>query len=194
MSQESFDEITGGWDYRTAPANVRIGRDCFFERKHSLERFRSTQPVGLVIGDRTRIYTWTTFNVERTGAISIGADCVLVGAVFMCAGRIALGNRVIVSYNVTIADSDFHPIAPELRKLDAIANAPFGDKSARPAYDSRPVVIEDDVVIGIGAIVLKGITIGRGARIGAGAVVSSNVAAGTRVAGNPARVQPEGAP
>ena len=124
----------------------------------------------------------------RAGRKPIPADdSTLVGAVFMCAESIRLGRRVIVSYNVTIADSDFHPLDPEERKRDAMANAPEGDKSRRPAIISKPVVIEDDVWIGIGAMILKGVQVGRGARIGAGAVVTRDVPAGATVTGNPAR-------
>jgi acetyltransferase-like isoleucine patch superfamily enzyme len=94
---------------------------------------------------------------------------------------------VVLSYQVVIADSDFHPRDPEARQADAVANAPGGDPSARPALETAPVVIEDDVHIGIGAIVLKGVRIGRGARIGGGAVVTGDVPAGGEVAGNPAR-------
>ena len=74
------------------------------------------------------------------------------------------------------------------RRRDAMASAPGGDRSGRPAYESRPVTIEDDVWIGIGAIILKGTRIGRGARIGAGSVVTHDVPAGATVAGNPARL------
>ena len=95
---------------------------------------------------------------------------------------------MVVSYNVTIADSDFHPRDPEARKQDALANAPQGDKSHRPAVIAKPVLIEDDAWIGIGAIILKGVRIGRGARVGAGAVVTKDVPAGATVAGNPARL------
>jgi acetyltransferase-like isoleucine patch superfamily enzyme len=134
-----------------------------------------------------QIYTWSTFNIETTGSIEIGDDSILVGPVFMCASRIQLGRRVILSYSVTIADSDFHPLDPAERRLDAIANAPFGDRSRRPNIITQPVIIGDDVWVGIGAIILKGVTIGQGARIGAGAVVSRDVPAGTEVEGNPAR-------
>lgn len=171
---------------------MRLGRDCFLERKHSFARFRSEQNPGLVLGDRVKIYTWTTFNVEPTGYVEAGDDSVLVGVVFMCAGSIILGKHVIVSYGVTIADSDFHPHDPELRKQDAVANAPHGDRSTRPSYVTKPVVIEDDVWIGIGAIILKGVRIGKGARIGPGAVVTSDLPAGACVAGNPARPAPGG--
>lgn len=187
MNNDEHAEITGNWDYRLLPDNVSIGRECWFERKDSFGAFRSKQQPGLVIGDRVKVFTWATFNVEPSGYVEVGDDSTLVGPVFMCVERIIVGKRVLISYNVTIADSDFHPIDPEQRKLDAIANAPFGDRSQRPPFVSKPVVIEDDVWIGIGAIILKGVHIGQGARIGAGAVVTSDVPAGVELFGNPAR-------
>lgn len=188
MSQPlDIAEITGSWDYGTLPPNIRLGSDCWIERKASFGAFRSQREVGLRLGDRVRVYNWATFNVEPTGYVEVGDDSTLVGPVFMCAERISVGKRVTISYNVTIADSDFHPIDSEQRRQDAIANAPFGDRSQRPQFASKPVVIEDDVSIGIGAIILKGVHIGKGARIGAGAVVTSDVRARAEVAGNPAR-------
>jgi acetyltransferase-like isoleucine patch superfamily enzyme len=189
MTSDELAEITGGWDYSNLPQNVVIGRDCWLERKASFSGLRSAQTPGLVIGHRVRIYTWATFNVEPSGAVYVGDDSILVGPIFMCAARISVGRNVVISYNVTIADSDFHPIDPELRKQDAIANSPCGDRSKRPPYTSRPVVIEDDVWIGIGAIILKGVTIRRGARVGAGAVVTTDVPLGAKVEGNPARIK-----
>jgi acetyltransferase-like isoleucine patch superfamily enzyme len=183
-------DITGEWDYSTLPSNVRIGVNCWLERRDSFARFRSELSLGLILGDRVRVYTWTTFNVEPTGIIGVGDDSTLVGAVFMCAERITLGRNVTVSYHVTIADSDFHPTDPELRMQDAIANSPHGDRSQRPAIVARPVVIEDDVWIGVGSIILKGVRIGRGARVHAGSVVTRDVPAGATVAGNPARPVP----
>lgn len=183
-----MNEITGNWDYSTLPDNIQIGNDCWLERKESFGRFKSRQNPGLILGNGVKVYTWTSFTVEPEGVIEIGDESLIVGAIFMCAKSITVGKRVVISYNVTIADCDFHPKDPELRKQDAIANAPEGDKSRRPAFETRPVIIEDDVWIGIGAIILKGVCIGEGARIGAGAVVTSDVPAGTRVAGNPACV------
>ncbi len=183
-------EITGQWDYTALPPNVRIGSGCYLERKASFDRFRSRQDPGLVIGDNVRVHNWTEFNVEPSGWVEIGEGSVLVGAIFMCADHIRIGQRVILSYQVTIADSDFHPRDPESRKTDAIANAPFGDRSQRPKVTSKPVIIEDDVWVGIGAIILKGVHIGKGSRVGPGAIVTSDVSDGTFVAGNPARAVP----
>jgi acetyltransferase-like isoleucine patch superfamily enzyme len=192
IDPNEFKAITGGWDFATLPKNIRVGADCFLERRDSFKRFRSTREPGLVLGDRVKVYTWTEFNIEPTGAVEVGDDSTLVGLVFMCAESIRIGRRVIVSYNVTIADSDFHPRDPEQRKQDAIANAPEGDRSRRPPLVAKPVVIEDDVWIGIGAIVLKGVRIGRRARIGAGTVVTKDVPAGATVVGNPARLIDDG--
>jgi acetyltransferase-like isoleucine patch superfamily enzyme len=192
IDEETFKALTGEWPYSSLPANIRVGSSCFLERKESFRRFRSTQRAGLILGDRVQIYTWTEFSVEPGGVIEVGSDSVLVGAVFMCAESIRIGHRVIVSYNVTIADSDFHPRDPEARKLDAIANSPQGDRALRPPLTAMPVVIDDDAWIGIGAIILKGVHVGPGARVGPGAVVTSDVPAGATVIGNPARLAASG--
>jgi acetyltransferase-like isoleucine patch superfamily enzyme len=186
----SFDvrTVTGEWDYGALPDNVSLGPGCWIERPQSFERFRSRRRPGLVLEAGVRVYGWTVFNVEPEGRITIGADSVLVGAVFMCQSEIRLGRGVTISYNVTIADSDFHPRDPQLRRQDAEASAPFAAAAARPEIESRPVQIGAGAWIGIGAIVLKGVRIGAGARVGAGAVVSRDVPGGARVEGNPARV------
>jgi acetyltransferase-like isoleucine patch superfamily enzyme len=183
-----IDELTGAWDYAALPKNVHLGKGCYLECKSSFRRFRTKRDPGLVIGDRTRVYTWTAFSVEPGGSIKVGNDCELVGAVFWCGGEITIGNRVTISYNVILADSDFHPLDPDLRRADAVAVSPGGDESARPPLVTRRIDIDDDVEIGIGAMILKGVHIGRGARVEAGAVVTRDVPPGAVVSGNPARV------
>jgi acetyltransferase-like isoleucine patch superfamily enzyme len=181
-------DITGQWDYGTLPPSVQLGKECWLERRDTFARFRSELTPGLVLGDRVRVFAWTTFNIEPTGYVEVGSDTTLVGAIFMCAERITIGRNVTVSYHVTLADSDFHPTDPQLRIQDAIANSPQGDRSRRPALESRPITIGDDVWIGIGAMVLKGVNIGQGGRVHPGSVVTRDVPAGAVVAGNPARL------
>lgn len=179
--------FTGSWPQSLLPANVRLGEDVWIERAASFDRFRSTLDPGLVLGHHVRVYTWTTFNIEPTGSVEVGDGSLLVGATFMCAERVAIGRRVVVSYHVTIADCDFHPVDPTLRRLDAIASIPEGDRSLRPPLVSAPVTIGDDAHIGIGTIVLKGVSIGAGASVMAGSVVTNDVPEGATVAGNPAQ-------
>jgi acetyltransferase-like isoleucine patch superfamily enzyme len=185
-------EITGEWDYGLLPRNIRVGANCFLERREAFSRFRSQQAPGLVFGDRVRVLTWTTFNVEPGGSIVIGDDTLLVGAVFMCAESIRIGVRCVVSYNVTIADCDFHPVGIEARRRDAIASSPAGDRSSRSPLVTRPVVIGDDVSIGTGAIILKGVRIGDRATVAPGAVVSCTVPPNSHVVGNPATTMEKG--
>ena len=186
----TFDvrEVTGEWDYGTLPANVELARGCWIERPQCFERFRSTRVPGVALGEGVRVYGWTVFNVEQNGLVRIGEGSVLVGAVFMCRERIEVGRGVVISYQVTIADSDFHPRDPERRRRDAEASAPYAQSPERPEIESCPVMIGDGAWIGIGAIILKGVCIGAGARIAAGAVVARDVPAGTLAEGNPARV------
>jgi acetyltransferase-like isoleucine patch superfamily enzyme len=176
------------WDDGPLPAGVRIGDDVRFERHDvTFRRYRSEQPVGLAIGDGSRVYTWTEFSVEPTGTVIVGARSVLVGALIMCAERVEIGSDVVISYDVTIADCDFHPREPGPRRADTIAISPDGDMDARAPLETAPVVIENGAWVGIGAVVLKGVRIGAGARVAAGAVVTRDLPAGAVAEGNPAR-------
>lgn len=184
--------LTGDWDYSSLPDNVRLGADVWLEDRQAFRRFRSTRDPGLVLGDRVRVYTWTRFSVEPEGRVVVGDDAILVGAMFMSAGTITVGPRVVIGYNVVIADCDFHPVDPVLRRLDAIAHSPHGNEDERQPFAPADVTIGADARIGVGAIVLKGVEVGAGAQIGAGAVVTRDVPAGARAVGNPAVVE-EGA-
>src|SRR5262249_47066737 len=72
MGPEEVNAITGQWDYRTLPANVRLGPGCYLERRESFKRFRSTRAPGLILGEGVTVYTWTEFNVEPTGVLEVG--------------------------------------------------------------------------------------------------------------------------
>ena len=184
----SFDDITGRWDPSSLPTNIRVGSGCFLEGRDSFKKFRSKRDPGLVIGDRTRVYTWTSFAVDPHGLLTIGEDCILTGVQLCCSDSVEIGNRVVMSWNTVVFDSDFHPVDVDARRLDAMAVAPDATADAmRPPCETRPVIIDDDVWVGVGALILKGVRIGKGARVGAGAVVTKDVAAGATVVGNPAR-------
>jgi acetyltransferase-like isoleucine patch superfamily enzyme len=175
-------------DRSELPSNVSLGEGCLFEHtRATFAHFRSTRDPGLRLGEGAQVFQGTTFAVEADGVVEIGDGCVLAGAVFMCAEAITLGRGVVASYNVTIADCDFHPLDPGLRRRDAMAVAPGGDRAQRPELVTAPVVVDDGAWIGIGAIILKGVRIGSGARVGAGAVVTKDIPRDATFAGNPAR-------
>lgn len=150
-----------------------------------IQRWRGSR---IIIGENVALRSWSSTNPlapnhpvvlatrTATALIGIGKDCGFTGTTLVAAERIVIGDRVAVGANVTIIDTDFHPLDPAERQLDFLAGK------------HAPVIIEDDVFIGMHSLILKGVTIGRGSVVGAGSVVTADVAPGTIVAGNPARV------
>lgn len=116
-------------------------------------------------------------STRRAGArLTIGDDFGMTGGSLVCDERISIGDRVWVGANTIIADTDFHPLQPQMRKA-----APLDARTA-------PIHIADDVFIGMNALILKGVSIGAGAVVGAGSVLRRDVPARAIVAGNPAVV------
>jgi len=115
----------------------------------------------------------------RPGAIiHIGADTGISGGTICSAISITIGTGCLFGANVTVVDTDFHPINPNNRRYN---NNPCDIKCA-------PVVIGDNVFLGTGSIVMKGVTIGKNSIIAAGAVVSRSIPPNSIAAGNPAVV------
>ena len=130
--------------------------------------------------------------IGPNGTCTVGDFTLLNGALIMAEEQIEIGTHVLISWNVGIADSDFHPLDPVKRRQDTYALAPFyPDRPPRPELKTAPVKICDGAWIGMGAIILKGVTIGENAVVAAGAVVTKSVPANTVVAGNPAVIVKE---
>lgn len=172
----------------TVPPNVELGERTVLTGELSFERFRSdVEPVALTIGAACTM-DGVQFALGPNGQMSVGDNCYFTNAVLLCELEVRIGSYVLIGWNTTIADSDFHPIGPAERIADAIACSPASDGRPRPPVARRAVVIEDDVWIGPGATILKGVTIAAGAFVEPGSVVSADVAPRMRVMGNPARV------
>jgi len=169
------------------PDNVVLGLGTEVRGTLAFKRFVARSERALVIGAHCTI-DGATFAVGENGRIAIGDYCHLISTVLVCEAAITIGNYVSVGWNVTIADSDFHPLSPVDRMADAIALSPLGKGRPRPAFERAPVVIEDDVWIGPMAALLKGVHVGAGSLVEPGSVVTRSVPAGSRVMGNPARV------
>lgn len=175
------------WTDGALPANAVVGARTVIHGSNAFKRFRSTAPGALRIGAGCTM-DGAHFAVEQGGRIEIGECCYFTNSILLAEHLIRIGSFVMMGWNVTVTDSDFHPIQPAQRLQDAIACSAAGDGRARPPVATRPVVIEDDVWIGPNATILKGVTIGRGAVVEAGALVAHDVPAGARVLGNPAQV------
>jgi acetyltransferase-like isoleucine patch superfamily enzyme len=177
----------GRWTDGELPANVRVGQQSIITGTHAFKRFHSCQERALVIGEDCTM-DGVHFALGEKGRLQIGHHCYFTNAVLLCEQDIRIGNYVLIGWNATIADADFHPIEPAQRIADAVACSPLGKGRSRPPIECRPVVIEDDVCIGPNAVILKGTCIGAGAFIEPGALVTCDVPPGSRVLGNPARV------
>jgi acetyltransferase-like isoleucine patch superfamily enzyme len=169
------------------PPNVRIGPNTLITDELAFKRFHSTQREALVIGAHCTM-DGVHFDLGVQGRMIIGDYCYFTNAVLLCELEVRIGSYVVIGWNTTISDTDFHPLAPAERIADAIACSPLAKGRPRPPILKRPVVIDDDVWIGPNATILKGVHIGAGARIEAGALVTRDVLPELRVLGNPAQV------
>ena len=160
------------WFPRPLPPNVVIGEQSWIHSAFAFLHFYSTQRCGLRAGHDTGIYVETFFNLGPAGEVSIGDHCTLAGPIISTNGRVAIGDYVLISREVVIADS--------------FAALPYGRTvDGQPAAE---ITIEDDVWIGTRAVILGGARLGTGSIIGAGAVVDFEIPAWAVVAGNPAKI------
>ena len=183
----TISSSASGWSHGPLPDNVRIGENTLITADYAFKRFRSKRLDALRIGSHATI-DGVHFAIGEAGRVSIGDYCYFTNAVLLCELELRIGNYVVIGWNATIADTDFHPLAPAERIADAIACSPLGKGRPRPEIARNPVVIEDDVWIGPNATILKGVQIGAGAWIEAGSLVTRDVPAGSRVLGNPAQI------
>jgi acetyltransferase-like isoleucine patch superfamily enzyme len=176
-----------GWFKDRLPDNVRVGANTVITGDLAFKRFQSGQPDALVIGAHGTM-DGVHFALGEHGRVRIGDYCYFTNAVLLCELELRIGSYVVIGWNATIADTDFHPLSPAERIADAIACSPLGKGRPRPAVPKQPVVIEDDVWIGPNATILKGVRIGTGAFVEAGSLITRDVPPRARVLGNPAQV------
>ena len=181
--------VEGDWWAEPIPENVEFGEGFYCESAQIFRKLRSKKPRAVIIGKHVSCYAGCSFAIGENGRCKVGDFTLLNGALIMAEDKIEIGSHCLVSWNVGIADSDFHPLEPAQRLIDAQALAPyFKNRPARPKLTTAPVMIADNVWIGMNAVILKGVTIGENSVVAAGAVVTKNVEPNTVVAGNPAVV------
>ncbi len=184
--------VEGDWWSESIPPNVAFGDGFYCESAQIFRFLRSKKPRAVVIGKHVSCYAGCSFAIGNDGQCTIGDFTLLNGALIMAEENIEIGSHCLVSWNVGIADSDFHPLEPAQRLIDAQALAPyFKNRPARPKLKTVPVKICDNVWIGMNAVILKGVTIGENSVVAAGSVVTKSVEPNVVVAGNPATVVKE---
>ena len=177
----------GQWLDGKLPANVRLGANTVLKGTDAFHRFRSQRNPALIIGQHCTM-DGVHFALGQDARVEIGNYCYFSNAILLCEQELHLGNYVVIGWNATIADSDFHPISPAARIQDALACSHLGKHRPRPPIVIKPIIIEDDVWIGPNVTILKGVQLGAGAFIEAGALVTHSVPPRARVLGNPAQV------
>jgi acetyltransferase-like isoleucine patch superfamily enzyme len=175
------------WYPEPIPTNVEFGEGFYCESAQVFKKLLSKKPRAVLFGDHVSVYAGCSFAIQKDGRCVVGDFTLLNGAIVMAEELVEIGSHCLISWGVGIADSDFHPLEPAQRLIDAHALAPFfKNRPPRPKLKTAPVKIGDNVWIGMNAVILKGVTIGENSVVAAGAVVTKSIPANTIVAGNPA--------
>ena len=181
-------KVPDDWYQGEIPPNVEFGEGLWLETSQVFRFCKSRRSPAVRIGNWCSVFAGCSFAVKGEGICSIGDHTLLNGALLMCEQEITIGTHCLISWNVGIADSDFHPLDPVARRRDAELMNPYFAKGERPPIPTRPVHIGNNVWIGMGAIVLKGVTIGDNSVIAAASVVTKSIPANCIAAGNPAKI------
>jgi acetyltransferase-like isoleucine patch superfamily enzyme len=156
---DTSSNAPGHWANGTVPANVRLGVNTVITGDLAFKRFHAKATDALVIGAHGTM-DGVHFDLGAEGRMRVGDYCYFTNAVLLCELEIVIGNYVLIGWNTTVTDTDFHPIAPALRIADAVACSPLGKERTRPPIARKAVVIEDDAWIGPNSTILKGVRIG----------------------------------
>jgi acetyltransferase-like isoleucine patch superfamily enzyme len=113
--------------------------------------------------------------VSKEGSLEIEDYTGFSGVSIYCTNNIKIGKYCKFGGNVSIWDTDFHPLNFEDRRS--------GFKGTK----TMPIIVGDDVFVGANSIILKGVIIGARVIIGAGSVVTKNIPSDEIWAGNPAK-------
>ena len=175
--------------------NYSLGIGSMLEHARVDVRLQSEQRNYLVVGNYSLVGGQYVFE-RGIGTVTIGDySSIGHGTMIICTQQdgIKIGSQVLISWDVTIIDSNSHPLDPELRANDAfdwlsgVSSGHYGAFKDWHGVTSAPIIIEDRAWVGFGATIMKGVTVGQGAVVAAKSVVTKDVAPFTIVAGNPAR-------
>jgi hypothetical protein len=140
MSNVKADRfVINDWWTQPIPANVTFGEGFYCESAQIFRHLRSKKPGAIVIGNHVSCYAGCSFAIGENGRCTVGDFTLLNGALIMAEEKIAIGSYCLISWGVGLADSDFHPLEPAQRLIDAQALAPFfKDRPPRPTLTTAP--------------------------------------------------------
>ena len=124
----------------------------------------------LIVKSYFSIYSGSRVSINQGASLILGSGFINNNLNLACYEKIEIGNKVAISENVCIRDSDGHNI--------------FTSKHIK----TQPVKIGDKVWIGMNVTILKGVTIGDGCIIAAGSVVNKDIPANCLAGGVPAKI------
>ena len=121
------------------------------------------------------LYKPCSIEVQKNAKLQIGDHSGFSAVSIFCATEIIIGEYLFCGGNVSIWDTDFHPLNYEQRRKGSIGTKTY------------PIKIGNDVFIGANSIILKGVSIGDRVIVGAGSVVTKSIPNDEIWAGNPAK-------
>ena len=151
-------EINFATETSPGKINIKIGNDCIINAKIVIYNKAATVNIGnrVFIGPKTE---------------------------FFCNDNITLEDDILLSWGITVIDTNAHSLLFEDRKLDVI-NWNKGIKIWKN-IKSAPVLIKSKSWIGFNSIITKGVVIGEEAIVSCGSVVVKDVQRNSIVGGNP---------
>ena len=160
----------------SARSQAKLGKDCLILSDGSVLNIMVDQ-ARINIGNHARI-RGEILTFAHAGQIRIG-DWFYCGPGSRIWSSdpegIQIGSRVLVAANVTIYDTNSHPMDPKERFSLTRAIFQVGHPREIDTIRSAPVMIGDDVWVASGVTILKGVSIGSRAIIGAGSIICTDV-------------------
>ena len=113
MSNVGADRrVESDWWAHPIPPNVDFGEGFYCETAQVFRFMRNQAAHALRFGNHVSVYAGCSFALGANGSAVIGDFTLLNGALLMAEERIEIGSHCLISWNVGIADSDFHPLEP----------------------------------------------------------------------------------
>lgn len=140
----------------------------------------------LIIGSNCMISGSIT--IHNPNAIIFIGDRVFIGpnTELFCYDGITIESDVMLSWGITVIDTNAHSLEWENRKNDVTDWMKGAGYKNWNVVESKSVKIESKSWIGFKSIILKGVVIKEGSIVGSGSVVSKSTEPFSIVAGNPA--------